>query len=78
MTDTVRVYLNGRAVDAPSGATALDAVRLVDAAEGERVAAGERLVSDSRGIVVANDAPLYLGAIFRTVSARQQGGAAPA
>ena len=69
--DTLRVFVNERGLDVPTGATALDAVRARDAAEGERVAAGERQITDSRGLPVAADAPAYRGAIYRTVAARR-------
>lgn len=67
MSATVRVYVNGRGVDAPSGGTPVDAVRLVDAALAADIDAGARLVTDSRGLPVGADAPLYNGAIFRVV-----------
>jgi hypothetical protein len=69
MTD-VRVYVNGRGVDAPSGGTALDAVRLLDAALAEEVSSGSRALTDSRGLPVAADAALFHGAIFRVVRGR--------
>ena len=33
MTDSIRAYVNGRGVDVPAGATAIDAVRAMDTAE---------------------------------------------
>ena len=68
---TLRVFVNERGLDVPPGATALDAVRARDAAEGDRVAAGERQITDSRGLPVAADAPAYGGAIYRTIAARR-------
>ena len=70
--DTVRVYVNGRGVDAPVGASLLDAIRLADTQEAELVATGQRSVTDSRGLPVDGATSLYGGAIFRTVSARQR------
>ena len=67
----IRVFVNERGVDLAPGATALDAVRARDAADGERVAAGERQITDSRGLPVAADAAAYAGAIYRTVGARR-------
>ena len=51
----------------------LEAERARDAAEGERVAAGERQITDSRGLPVAPDAAAYGGAIYRTIAARRGG-----
>ena len=70
MTDAVRVYVNGRGVDAPAGGTALDAVRAADAAAADDIAAGRRALTDSRGLPAPHDAPIYDGAIFRIVAAR--------
>jgi hypothetical protein len=67
----LRVFVNERGVDVAPGATALDAVRAHDAAEGGRVAGGERQITDSRGLPVPPDAAAYGGAIYRTVAARR-------
>ena len=67
---TVRVFINAAGVDVPEGATALDAVRLWDAAAARDVQAGRRALADSRGLPAAPDTPVYGGAIFRLVSAR--------
>jgi hypothetical protein len=72
---TVRVYVNGRGVDAPAEGTALDAVRVADPELADRIATGTRAITDSRGLPVAAQATLYHGAIFRVVAAR--GGDAP-
>ncbi|MCC6931340.1 MAG: hypothetical protein IT359_20295 [Gemmatimonadaceae bacterium] len=75
MSATVRVYVNGRGVDAPANGTPVDAVRLVDAALAEAIVAGERLVTDSRGLPLESNAPVFAGAIFRVVANRQRGSA---
>jgi hypothetical protein len=67
---TVRVYVNGRGVDAPSGGSALDAVRAADPELADRIAAGTRALTDSRGLPVPAQADLYEGAIFRVVANR--------
>lgn len=72
MSATVRVYVNGRGVDAPAGGSPVDAVRVADPALADAIDAGERLVTDSRGLPVEAGTPLYLGAIFRVVSNRQR------
>lgn len=70
MTDTLTVFVNARAVQVPSGATVLDAVRAFDAAEADSLAAGTRGVTDSRGLPIASSTAVHGGAIFRLVSAR--------
>ena len=70
MTDTVRVFVNATGLDVASGATVLDAVRAFDASAADAVAQGSRAVTDSRGLPVPADQPVYAGAIFRIVSSR--------
>ena len=67
---TVRVYVNGRGVDAPEGGTALDAVRSFDPALADRIASGDRALTDSRGLPVAATSIAYHGAIYRVVANR--------
>ena len=71
---TVRVYVNGRGVDAPAGGTALDAVRIADPIAAEEIEDGRRALTDSRGLPAPPDAPIYQGAIFRLVSTRGRAG----
>ena len=71
MTENVRVYINARPVEVDSGATALQAVEAWDETQAAAVRNGERMITDSRGIVTANDTPVHNGAIFRIVRARQ-------
>jgi len=66
----VRVYVDGRGVDVTEGQSAADAVRLADPAAARAVGAGERLITDSRGLPVDPAASVYAGAIFRLVAAR--------
>ena len=61
----LRVYVNSAPVDIPAGATAVDAVATWDAAVGVQVRAGERAITDSRGILTPNDGVAYAGAIYR-------------
>lgn len=70
MSETVRVYINARAVEVDASATALEAVEAWDAAQAEAVRNGERMITDSRGIGTAADTPVHNGAIFRIVRAR--------
>jgi hypothetical protein len=73
--DLLRAFVNERGVSVPPGATALDAVRAFDAlagtALGADVAAGARVVVDSRGLPVDAVAPAYGGAIYRVLPARR-------
>ena len=70
MTDTVRVYINARPVNAPAGASALVALRLLDPALADDVASGARGLTDSRGLPVSSDVSVERGAIFRVVHRR--------
>jgi hypothetical protein len=74
VSDTVRVYINARPIDVDAAATALDAVEAWNEAEAVAVRTGERMITDSRGIVTANTTPVHNGAIFRIVRARQTAG----
>ena len=71
MSDRVRVYINARPVEVDASATALQAVEAWDETQASAVRNGERMITDSRGIVTANDTPVHNGAIFRIVRARQ-------
>ena len=71
MSDTVRVYINAKPVEVDSAATALDAVGSWDSEQAAAVRNGERVITDSRGIVTDNATPVHNGAIFRIVRARQ-------
>ena len=78
MTDTVRVFVNGKGLDAPAGGTALDAVAVHSAADAESVRAGRLLVTDSRGLPVDADTALFNGALFRLIPNRSRDAADPA
>jgi len=71
MSDTVRIYINARPIDVAATATAIEAVEAWDETQAVAVRSGERLITDSRGIVTANTTPVHNGAIFRIVRARQ-------
>ena len=71
MSDIVRVYINARPVDVDASATALQAVEVWDETQAAAVRSGERMITDSRGIITANNTPVHNGAIFRIVRARQ-------
>ena len=76
MSDVIRAYVNGRGVDVPAGASAIDAVRAWDAAAADQVVAGERALTDSRGLPLEPAAILTAGSIVRLVSGRRRGAAA--
>jgi hypothetical protein len=71
MSEKVRIYINAQAVDVDAAATALEAVEAWDEIQAAAVRSGERMITDSRGIVTANSTPVHNGAIFRIVRARQ-------
>jgi hypothetical protein len=74
MSEKVRIYINAKAVDVDAAATALEAVEAWDEIQAAAVRSGERMITDSRGIVTANSTPVHNGAIFRIVRARQIAG----
>lgn len=67
---SVRVFVNAVAVDVRAGASALDAVRQWSAEEADRVARGERVITDSRGLPIASDVTVSAGSIFRLLPVR--------
>ena len=71
MSETVRIYINAKPIDIAASATLLEAVEAWDETQAAAVRSGERLITDSRGIVTANNTPVHNGAIFRIVRARQ-------
>lgn len=76
MSDAIRAYVNGKGVDVPAGASAIDAVRAWDAAAADQVVAGDRALTDSRGLPLEPTAILTAGSIVRLVSGRRRGAAA--
>ena len=67
---TIRVFVNSSPVDARSGASAIECVRAWRAEEGDAVAEGLRLITDSRGLPVSADSPASAGSIYRTIPKR--------
>jgi hypothetical protein len=76
MSESIRAYVNGHGVDIPTGGSAIDAVRTWDAAAAEQVVAGERALTDSRGLPLDSSTVLAAGSIIRIVSGRRRGAAA--
>ena len=75
MTDVIRAYVNGKGIDVPAGASALDAVRAYDTVAADHIAAGERALTDSRGLPLDPASVLVGGSIMRIVSGRRRGAA---
>lgn len=75
MSETIRAYVNGRGVDVPGGATAIDAVRVWDVGAADQVLSGDRALTDSRGLPLEPTATLVGGSIIRIVSGRRRGAA---
>jgi hypothetical protein len=71
VTDLIRAYVNGRGVEVPSGASAIDAVRAWDVEAADQVIAGDRALTDSRGLPLEPTALLVSGSIVRIVSGRR-------
>ena len=60
MSETVRIYINTKPVDVQPSATALDAIEAWDETQAAAVRRGERMITDSRGIVTgAGDALVH-------------------
>jgi hypothetical protein len=78
MTDTMRVFVNGTGYDVPTGCTAYDAVALHDADEARALREGGVLVTDSRGLPIDPDAPMFNGAVLRLIPNRGRDAADPA
>lgn len=70
MNDTSRIFFDGKGVDAPAGSTVIGALESVNGDTAAAVRAGERLITDSRGLPVELETVIYNGAIFRVVRAR--------
>ncbi|MGH7693483.1 MAG: hypothetical protein ACRENH_00805 [Gemmatimonadaceae bacterium] len=72
----IRVYINGRGVDAPAGSRALDAVRVWDAQIAAEIEGGRRALADSRGLPLDPATLVFSGLIMRIVSNRAERNAA--
>ena len=67
---TIRVFVNATPVDVQGGASAIDCVRTWRADEADAIEAGKRLITDSRGLPIANDSRAQAGSIYRTIPNR--------
>lgn len=70
--ESLRVFIDARGVDVKPGATAIDAVEAYDPAVASAVRAGDRILTDSRGLPIDSGSPLEAGAIFRLIPRRDR------
>lgn len=77
MSPTVLVFVNGVGLTAPAGGTVIDAVALHAPSDAAAVRAGALIVTDSRGLPVPSDGPLFNGALFRLIPNRERDRADP-
>lgn len=70
--DSLRVFIDAHAVDVPAGSSALDAVTEFDAAAAAALRAGEKILTDSRGLPFDVAAEVQAGAIFRLIPRRDR------
>ncbi len=68
--EPIRVFVDAHPLDIRPGATALDAVRVYNAALATDVEASLRVITDSRGLPIANDTPMVPGFILRVIAHR--------
>ncbi len=74
--ETLRVFIDARGVDVPPGAKAIDAVHALDPAVAAAVRAGEKILTDSRGLPIDGASSVESGAIFRIIPKRDRSAAA--
>ena len=70
--DSLRVFIDAHPVSVPPGATPLDAVAALDAGTADAVRAGDKILTDSRGLPCDPSVPLEAGAIFRIIPRRDR------
>jgi hypothetical protein len=69
--DPIVIFVNAQRVEVPPGTTALDAVRRWDPATAAQIDAGDRQLSDARGLPISGDSTVYGGAIYRVIGGRR-------
>ncbi len=70
--DSLRVFIDARAVDVPRGASALDAVTAVDVTAAAALRSGEKILTDSRGLPFDVATEVQAGDIFRIIPRRDR------
>ena len=73
MPDTIRVYLNQRAVDLPAGTSVAEAIRLAEPQLKDALQSGKAKVTDGRGLDLPLDQTLTSGAILRVIVSSRRG-----
>jgi hypothetical protein len=73
--ETLRVFIDARGVDVSPDAKAIDAVEKLDPAIAAAVRAGEKILTDSRGLPIDGGSALESGAIFRIIPRRDRSAA---
>lgn len=66
--EPVRIFLNGRPLDAKRDETVITAIARSDPKTAGALRAGGRALADSRGVAVPLETVVHGGAIFRVVS----------
>jgi hypothetical protein len=74
MSETIRVFVNAKALDLPASADVAEAVRRFDPALRQQVDDGAAYVTDGRGIELPASSELASGAILRVVVRARRGG----
>ena len=73
MPDTIRVYLNQRAVDLPAGTSVAEAIRRAEPQLSEAMELGKAKITDGRGLDLELDQTLTNGAILRIIVSSRRG-----
>jgi hypothetical protein len=73
--ESLRVFIDARGVDVPTGAKAIDAVERFDPAVAAAIRNGEKILTDSRGLPIDGASDLQSGAIFRIIPKRDRSAA---
>jgi hypothetical protein len=67
---SMRIFINSSGLDVPAGSSALDAVRAFDAQQAAEVEAGDRIITDSRGLPIDGATAMSAGSILRLIPKR--------
>jgi hypothetical protein len=71
----MRIFINSSGLDVPAGSSALDAVRVFDTAAAAEVEAGDRIITDSRGLPIDATTAMSAGSILRLIPKRARAAA---
>lgn len=72
LPDSLRIFIDAHGIDVPRGASALDAVTAFDPAAAAALRAGEKILTDSRGLPFDAATEVQSGAIFRLIPRRDR------